>query len=62
MLQPVRFTGKGETAGMLQDTVQQGCCEDRISHHLRPISDLLVGSKNQGGGFVGIADKGKEPV
>ena len=47
---------------MLQDTVQQGCCEDRISHHLRPVSDLLVGSKNQGGGFVGIADKGKEPV
>ena len=56
MLQPVGFPGKGETAGVLQDPVQQCGSQDRISHHFRPVSNLLVGRKDQGGRFVGVAD------
>ena len=62
MLQSVRLPGKGETAGVLQDPVQEGCGQDRIAHHLRPVCNFLVSRKDQGGGFVGITDKGKEPV
>ena len=62
MLQPVGFPGKGETTGMLQDPVQQSSGQDRITHHLCPVCNLLVGRKDQGGSFVSVADKGKEPV
>ena len=62
MLQAVRFPGEREAAGMLQDPVQQRSGQDRISHHLSPVSNLLVGCKDQGGCLVGITDKGKEPV
>ena len=62
MFQPVGFTGKGETTGVLKDPVQQGGSKNRITHHLCPISDLFVSIENQGGGFVGITDKGKESI
>ena len=62
MLQTIRFPGKREAAGMLQDPVQQRSGENWIAHHLCPVSNLFVGRKDQGGCLVGIADKGKEPV
>ena len=47
---------------MLQDSVQQCSGKNRISHHLCPVRNLLVGGKDQGRRLVGITDKGKEPV
>ena len=47
---------------MLQNTIQKGCGQDRITHHLCPVRNLLVGRKDQGGCFVGITDKGEEPI
>ena len=47
---------------MVENPVQHGCCKYRISHHFCPVHDLLVGREDEGGGFVGITDEGKEPV
>ena len=47
---------------MLKDSVQERCCQHRVSHHLSPISNLFIGSENQGGCLVGITDESKEAV
>jgi len=47
---------------MLQNSVQESCGQDRITHHLCPVRNLLVGRKDQGRCLVGITDKGKEPI
>ena len=47
---------------MMQDTVQHCCCQKGISHHLSPVDNLLVCREDDRGSFVGIADKGEEPV
>ena len=47
---------------MVEDPVQHGRCKYRISHHLCPVHDLLVGRKDKGRGFVSVTDEGEEPV
>ena len=58
VLQPVGFSLQGETFCMMQDPVQHGGCQDRVSHHLSPFSDLLVRRKDDRVRFVGITDEG----
>ena len=47
---------------MVENPVQHGSGKYRVAHHLRPVHDLLVGGKDNGGCLVGITDEGKEPV
>ena len=47
---------------MVEYPVQQGCGQHWVAHHLRPVHNLLVCGKDNGGGLIGVADKGKEPV
>ena len=42
---------------MVQDPVQHRGGKHRISHHLCPVNDLFVGGKDDGTGFIGVADK-----
>lgn len=46
----------------MKNPVKHSSGENRISHHLSPLGYLLVGRKDDGGGLVGVADKGEEPV
>jgi len=62
MLEPVGIPFKGIAPGMVQDPVKQSGSEHRITHHLRPVDDLLVGGEQDGGGFIDIAYDGEEPV
>ena len=45
---------------MVEDPVQHGSCKHWIPHHLCPVNDLLIGGKDDGAGFIGVADKGKK--
>ena len=47
---------------MVKDSVQHGCGKNRITHHLGPLGDLLVGGKNDRRRLVRITDEGEEPV
>lgn len=47
---------------MVEDPVQHGSCKHWIPHHLCPVNDLLIGGKDDGAGFIGVADKGKKAV
>ena len=47
---------------MVEDPIQHRSCKHRVAHHLRPVNDLLVGGKDDGAGFIGIADKSKKTV
>ena len=46
----------------MKDSVQHGCGKNRITHHLGPLGDLLVGGKNDRRRLVRITDEGEEPV
>ena len=47
---------------MVEDPVQHGGCKCWIPHHLCPVNDLLIGGKDDGAGFICVADKGKKAV
>ena len=47
---------------MVEDPIQHRSCKHRVAHHLRPVNDLLVGGKDDGAGFIGVADKSKKAV
>jgi len=47
---------------MMEDPAQQGGSKYGVPHHLSPVYDLLVGGKDNGRGFIGVADEGEEPV
>ena len=47
---------------MVEDPVQHGSCKHWIPHHLCPVNNLLIGGKDDGAGFIGVADKGKKAV
>ena len=62
MLQPVGFPAERVTLGMVQDPVQHRGGKHRISHHLCPVNDLFVGGKDDGTGFIGVADKCEKTI
>ena len=62
MLQPVGLSLQREASGMVQDTVQHSSRQNRIAHHLRPVSDLLVRRKDDRVRLIGVTDKGEESV
>ena len=62
MLQPVGFPSERVTLGMVQDPVQHRGGKHRISHHLCPVNDLFVGGKDDGTGFIGVADKCEKTI
>lgn len=45
---------------MVEDPTPHGSCKHRVAHHLCPVNDLLVGGKDDGVGFIGVADKSKK--
>ena len=47
---------------MVQDPVQHRGGKHRISHHLCPVNDLFVGGKDDGTGFIGVADKCEKTI
>ena len=47
---------------MVENPIQHGSSEKWIPHHLCPVNDLFVGGKDDGTGFIGIADKSKKTV
>ena len=47
---------------MVEDPIQHRSCKHRVAHHLSPVNDLFVGGKDDGAGFIGIADKSKKTV
>ena len=47
---------------MMKDPVEESGGKDRITHHFSPFCNSLVGSEDDRGVFIGIADEGKEPV
>lgn len=47
---------------MVENSVQHGSCMHWIAHHFCPVNDLLVGGKDDGASFIGIADKSKKAV
>ena len=47
---------------MVKYPVKHGSRQNRVTHHLRPLGDLLVCGKDDRGGLVGVADKGEEAV
>lgn len=47
---------------MVEDPIQHGSCKHWVAHHLCPVNDLLVGGKDDGAGFIGVADKSKKAV
>ena len=62
MLKSVGLSLERVAVSMMQYPIKQRCGKHRIPNHLSPVGYLFVGRKDDGGGFVGIADKGKEPV
>ena len=42
--------------------IQHGSYKHKVAHHLCPVNDLLVGGKDDGAGFIGVADKSKKAV
>ena len=47
MLKPVGFSGKGKAICVLEDPVKERRGKDRVTHHLSPVSDLLVRSEDE---------------
>ena len=47
---------------MMQDPVQHRSGKYRITHHLSPVNDLFVGGKDDGTGFIGVADKCEKTI
>ena len=62
MLQTVGLPSQREACCVVKDSVQHGCGKNRITHHLGPLGDLLVGGKNDRRRLVRITDEGEEPV
>ena len=47
---------------MVKYSVKQCRGKNGITHHLSPVSDLLVGGKDDGRSFISVADEGEETV
>ena len=47
---------------MVKDTIQHSCGKHRIAHHLSPLGDLLVSSKDDRGRFIRIAYESEEAI
>ena len=47
---------------MMKYPIQHGGGQNRITHHLCLLRDLLVGGEDDGGSLVGIANEGEEAV
>ena len=62
MLKAIGLSTKRKALRVMQDPIQHGSGENRVTHHLCPLRDLLVGGEDDGCGLVGVADEGEEAV
>ena len=48
MLNTVRFSSEGVTAGMVENPVQHGRSQHGVTHHLGSVHDLFISSEDDG--------------
>ena len=62
MLETVGFPTQGKAFRMVKYPVKHGGGKHRVSHHLSPLRNLLVGGKDDGGRLIGVTDESEEAV
>ena len=62
MLETVRFPTQRKAFRMVKYPVKHGGGKHRVSHHLSPLLNLLVGGKDDGGRLIGVTDESEEAV
>ena len=59
-LEPVALSADVDGGGVVQQSVEDGCCDDRVAEDRSPLAVALVRSEYDGASFIACADKLEE--